>query len=352
MQFAHCGSTQQSHTSTSERLHGISDTLGFTGHKKPNVGATERIVSGLAGGGLLITGLKNRGVTGLVMALLGGELIRRAATGRSMLYDQIGVDTSAARPSSAEDFHRRGIHLEESITINRPRDEVYRFWRNFENLPRFMHHLEKVEVTGDRTSRWTAKSPTGHAEWNAEIINEEPGALIAWRSLMGADVDNRGTVRFRDAPQRGGSGRGCEIRVIMDYIPPAGRLGAAVARLFGENPEQQIKDDLRRLREILETGEIATIEGQPSGRRPGGGGGRDVGEPRSWTRPIGMSDTLDNERPVYTAAGHDEPGLKGGMTETPAAEPLIRRDEYRAEYRTAEPPGGAEGGREGAGGKP
>jgi uncharacterized membrane protein len=319
MQFARCGThQQQSHT----RLQSLADTLGFTGQMKPNVGTTERIVSGLAGGGLLLTGLKHRGVSGLIMALLGAELVRRAATGRCPLYEQIGVDTAAPKPSRAEDFRRRGIHVEESITINRPRDEVYRFWRNFENLPRFMNHLEKVEVTGERTSRWTAKSPTGHVQWNAEIINEEPGSLIAWRSLLGADVDNRGTVRFRDAPQ----GRGCEIRVVLDYIPPAGRLGAALARLFGENPEQQIRDDLRRLREILETGEIATIEGQPSGRRLGGTA-RDIGEPRSWTRPIGMSDVMDNERPVYTASGHDDPGLKGGMTQAPAAEPLIRRDQ-------------------------
>lgn len=331
MQFARSGSatssaertfTHEGETSTAaDPLHRVGDTLGFTTRKRPNVGAAERIVSALGGAGLLLQGIRSRGVGGLLMAVLGAELLRRGVTGRSMLYDQIGVDTSAAKPSKAEDFFRRGIHVEESISISRPREEIYRFWRNFENLPRFMQHLEKVEVIDERLSHWTARGPTGHVEWNAEIINEEPGRLIAWRSLLGADVDHRGSVTFRDAPQ----GRGTEIKVVLDYIPPAGRVGAAVAKLFGEEPEMQIRDDLRRLREILETGEIATIEGQPSGRL----GGRDIRTPsgEGWSRPAGISAAQRNERTVYTGSGPESPELKGGMTDTPSTEPLIERRE-------------------------
>ncbi|HKP87665.1 MAG TPA: SRPBCC family protein [Blastocatellia bacterium] len=140
-----------------------------------------------------------------------------------------------------------------TITINRPPEEVYRFWRNFENLPRFMSHLESVQVMGDKRSHWVAKAPAGMSvEWDAEIIDDRPNQLIAWRSLEGADVDNYGTVSFDRAP----GGRGTEIRVEVEYNPPGGALGAGIAKLFGEAPEQQIKGDLRRLKQVLEIGEV------------------------------------------------------------------------------------------------
>jgi uncharacterized membrane protein len=145
------------------------------------------------------------------------------------------------------------MNVTKAITIKRPPEELYQFWRNFQNLPRFMNHLESVQVTGDRTSHWRTKGPAGSTvEWDAIITEERPNQLIAWRSTERADVDNAGVVHFAPAP----GGRGTEVRVEMQYNPPGGPIGAIVAKLFGEAPEQQVYDDLRALKQILETGEV------------------------------------------------------------------------------------------------
>ncbi len=145
------------------------------------------------------------------------------------------------------------IHVKEAITINRPRNEVYGFWHNFENLPRFMAHLESVQVLDERRSRWKAKAPAGTSvEWEAETIEDRPNELIAWRSLPDAAVPNSGSVQFRDAPGQ----RGTEILVELRYQPPGGKIGALLAKLFGEEPEQQVKGDLRRFKQVMEIGEI------------------------------------------------------------------------------------------------
>jgi len=155
------------------------------------------------------------------------------------------------------------IRVAQAKTINRSPEELYRFWRDFQNLPRFMKHLESVQATGDRRSHWVAKAPAGtKVEWDAEITEDRPNELIAWRSLKGADVENIGSVRFERAP----GGRGAVVKVNMLYRPPAGKLGAVVAKLFGEDPEWRIKDDLRRFKQVMEVGEIITTKGQPAGR--------------------------------------------------------------------------------------
>jgi uncharacterized membrane protein len=159
----------------------------------------------------------------------------------------------------------RSIRVQQSITVNRPPEELYRFWRDFANLPRFMRHLEAVQVTSETRSHWQVKAPIGmRVEWDAEIINDRPNELIAWRSCEGADVDNAGTVHFTPAP----GGRGTEIRVELQYIPPGGVLGAAIAKLFGEAPDQQVSEDLRRLRQVVEVGEVIQSEATARGRGP------------------------------------------------------------------------------------
>ena len=158
-------------------------------------------------------------------------------------------------------LNEKGIPVEQSVTIHRMADELYRFWRNFQNLPRFRVHLESVTEDG-RISRWVARGPAGQSvTWDAEIVDDQPGRLIAWRSLPGSDVDNMGQVRFEPAPR----GRGAVVRVHVQYSPPGGRLGAAVAKLYGEEPNQQVREDLRRFKQLIETGEIPTTEGQPRG---------------------------------------------------------------------------------------
>jgi uncharacterized membrane protein len=146
-----------------------------------------------------------------------------------------------------------GVHVTQSLTIKRPRNEVYGFWHNFENLPRFMAHLESVQVLENNRSRWKAKSPAGTTvEWEAETIEDRPNELIVWRSLPDATIPNYGLVRFKDAP----GNRGTEIHVDLRYQPPGGKLGSLIAKLFGEEPEQQVKGDLRRFKQVMETGEI------------------------------------------------------------------------------------------------
>ena len=152
---------------------------------------------------------------------------------------------------------KRGIHAQASCIVNREPDEVYSFWRNFQNLPRFMRHLESVEDLGDGRSHWVAKGPAGmNVEWDATIIADEPGRVITWRSLENSDVDNAGAVRFERAP----GGRGTIVRVNLEYNPIGGVIGAAVAKLFGEEPEQQLDDDLRRFKQVMEVGEVVVSE--------------------------------------------------------------------------------------------
>jgi uncharacterized membrane protein len=158
---------------------------------------------------------------------------------------------------------RGGVRGRQSIIVDAPAEELYQFWRRLENLPRFMKNLQSVETTGDKTSRWTALGPGGATTtWDAEIVNDQPGSLIAWRSIAGAAVSNRGRVQFERAP----GGRGTVVRVEMEYAPPAGRVGAALAGLLGSEPEQLVREDLRRFKRIIETGELLTTEGQPSAR--------------------------------------------------------------------------------------
>lgn len=163
------------------------------------------------------------------------------------------------------------IRTKRSITVRRPVEEVYAFWRNFENLPRFMRHLESVTVTGERRSHWKARGPAGgDAEWDAEMTEDRPNEFIAWHSLPGADVDNSGSVLFMPAP----GGRGTEVRVTLEYRPPFGKLGSKLAMLFREEPGQQVADDLRHFKQVMETGEVvlsdASKRSGPHPARPDG----------------------------------------------------------------------------------
>ena len=171
----------------------------------------------------------------------------------------------AEAQAAAAPRRSRGIQVQKSIIVNRSPQECYAFWRDFTNLPRFMTHIESVEVRGDRLSHWVAKAPMGaRVEWDAEIVDDRAGERISWRSLPGSDVEHAGTVRFMNAP----GNRGTIVRVQMHYQPPGGKVGAAVAKLFGEEPRQQIPQELRRFKAIIETGEVPTTEGQPSGHSP------------------------------------------------------------------------------------
>ncbi|HET9526034.1 MAG TPA: SRPBCC family protein [Pyrinomonadaceae bacterium] len=165
------------------------------------------------------------------------------------------LDVIAAKQLSGG---KTGVHASASCIVNRDPDEVYRFWRDFGNLPRFMQHLESVEELPDGRSRWVAKGPAGMTvAWEAAIVADDPGRVITWRSLENSDVDNAGAVRF----ERAAGGRGTIVKVNIQYDPPAGVVGATVAKLFGEEPNQQLDDDMRRFKQVMELGEVVVSEG-------------------------------------------------------------------------------------------
>lgn len=228
-----------------------------------NIDEGERWASLLGGSLLLVLGLSRGGRTGALAALGGGALIYRAARGHSQVYAALGLDRAPRHVARVHDLaHRRGVTVRRTVAISKPVEELYAFWRDFENLPRFMRHLESVTCDGSQRSHWVARAPAGRrVAWDAEVVEERPNALIAWRSLEHADVQNAGSVEF----ERGPGGRGTTIRVSLTYAPPGGKVAAVIAKLFGEEPAQQVHEDLRRLKQIMEAGEVPTTTGQPRG---------------------------------------------------------------------------------------
>ena len=227
-----------------------------------NVGDGERWLSAAGGAALGLFGLSRGSLGGLALAAAGGALVYRGLSGHCDVYQALDVSTAAPRGRTTSIAAGRGVKVEQSLTINRPAADLYRFWRDVENLGRFMGHLESVKDLGNRRSHWTARAPLGASvEWDAEIHTERDNELIGWRSLPGSEVDTAGSVHFVPAP----GGRGTEVRVSLKYDPPAGKLGAAAARLLGASPASQIREDLRRFKQLMEAGEIPTTAGQPRG---------------------------------------------------------------------------------------
>ena len=228
-----------------------------------NLSEVERWASIAAGTGLAVYGLSRIKRSGWLYAAMGGLLLRRGVTAHCDVYEALGMNTAADPDDTRAALGGpRGVNVLESVTINRPIDELYRFWRNLENLPQFMRHLESVEKITDTISHWRAKGPAGSVvEWDAEINNEVPNQVIGWRSLEGADVVSAGSVNFDTAA----AGRGTRVTVHLQYSPPAGKVGAAVAKLFGRDAETEIREDLRRFKQLVEAGEVPTTAGQPRG---------------------------------------------------------------------------------------
>lgn len=208
-------------------------------------------MAALVGGAALVAiAARDRSWRGVGLALAGAPLVWRGATGN---WPHLTSTDSAAQTAAP---------IEASVTINRPAEELYRFWRQLENLPRFMRHLESVQEIGDRRSHWVAKSPVGgmRVEWEAEIVDEREGRFLSWRSLPGSRVHNAGSVVFESDGDRG-----TIVRVQMEATPAG--LGGAVGRLLAPVTERQVHEDIRRFKSLIETGEIPTTEGQPVGRR-------------------------------------------------------------------------------------
>ncbi len=229
--------------------------LTVNNNSPENFSDTERWGSLITGGALVLSGLSQRSLRGALMAIAGGTIAYHGVAGQKSLQDTVVEATGLDKP----------IRVEKTVSIqNKSPEELYIFWRNFENLPTFMKHLKSLTVLNDTRSHWVANAPLGNTvEWDAQIINDLENHLISWASVPGAAVENSGFVRFQAAPP----GRGTEVKVVLEYSVPGGSLTAAIAKVFGENPEQQIGDDLRRFKMLMETGEFATTEGQSSGLR-------------------------------------------------------------------------------------
>ncbi len=234
-------------------------------HRKgnPGIGSTERLITGLVGAALLALILRKKRLRPVLFPVATG-LIAKAFTGHSTKSALNRLTARKERVSPVASVGRgQSIKVEQSVTINRPVLEVYRFWRNFGNLPRFMDHLESVTVIDETRSHWVAKGPAGtRVEWDAVIHNEVDDELIAWRSLPGSEVNNAGSVHFTPTA----NGNATEVRVVLSYEPPAGRVGAAFARFLGEEPSKQVEDDLRRFKQVMDSGDLAAGSRPHAGR--------------------------------------------------------------------------------------
>ncbi len=226
-----------------------------TGSSHINVGNAERAVSLVGGALLTYFGLRKPNVGGIAMAAAGGAMLFRGTTGFCPLNDAIGRDTSDGKGVS--------VNITRSLTINRPRNEVFQFWRQLENLPQFMSHLEEVRQLGPKQSHWVAKIPKGVGKiaWDAHIIREEKDSLIAWSSLPGSDIDNAGEVQFMDSP----SGQGTLVRAMISYRPPVGVVGGSVAKLLNPKFEEMVDHDLQRFKQLMEANAGVNPVGEPAG---------------------------------------------------------------------------------------
>jgi uncharacterized membrane protein len=211
-----------------------------------NVGRAERVLSIGAGAGLALAALWLKNRHARTLAVTGASMALRGAAGWCPVYAGAGVNRAGSSTTQALGGPR-GVNVQDRIVIRRDTRSVYEFWRQLENLPSLMEHLESVVQIDPIRSHWVARGPFGlRVEWDAEIINEIPNRLLAWRSLEGADMVSAGSVRFRDTP------RGTEVIVTLQYSPPAGKAGAALGWFFGETPAQELREGLRRLRDRLE----------------------------------------------------------------------------------------------------
>ncbi len=230
------------------------------GSSRVNVGKTERIISVAAGALLAFLAARSFSRSkagGVALLTTGSSLLFRGATGYCPMNEAIGRNSAATQVDPVE--------VSQVMTVRKPREEVYAYWRKLENLPKFMQHLKEVKQIDNKRSHWEALIPKALGapiRWDAEITSEEVNSRLAWQSIPGSTVDNAGEVRFQDAPNE----RGTEIRVKISYRPPAGDLGKGVAKLFNPKLESMVKEDLRRFKQIMEADEPMAYGGQPAAK--------------------------------------------------------------------------------------
>jgi uncharacterized membrane protein len=243
------------------RLYGLreiaSGAMIFAQGTRPATGVWSRVAGDVMDIGTLAAAASSRSTSKAGLAFATANVLGVTALDLYCAQELSRANQRDAEPGT--------VRMSKAVVVNRSPEELYRFWHDFENFPRFMYHLKSVRTTGPRTSHWIARGPMGtEVEWDSEITAESPNEMIAWRSVEGADVENSGIVQFERRP----GGRGTIVRVQVDYRAPGGAAGALVAKLFNASPEQQIHDDLNRLKQLIETGEVTRSDGSPEGRGP------------------------------------------------------------------------------------
>ena len=228
-------------------------------HDARNVNAIERWISLGIGGLLLVAAVRRRDLLGAAAGAGSAALLYRGITGYCPAYSALGIDTAehpreVYNPAASVPYGT-GVRVESSIAVARPPRELYDFWRRLDTLPQFMEHVEEVTILTERRSRWRVRAPVGsRATWEAEIVNDVPGQLIAWRSLPGSAIHHAGSVHFDRRNDL------TDVRVVLEYAPPARYVGASMVRIFGDDPQRAVADDLRRFKEIVERGEHANLQ--------------------------------------------------------------------------------------------
>jgi uncharacterized membrane protein len=228
-----------------------------------NLAAWERFASSLAGASLVAVGLARRSWSSIPLFALGAGLLHRGLTGHCTIYQALNLDRKDDIHPSLGVRARHGAKYEASLYVHRTPEEVYSFWRKLENLPSVMQHLVSVTTGDGNLSHWIARGPLGiELAWDAEIFNERDNELLAWRSIPGFEIDTAGSVAFQPGPD----GEGTRMDISLKYDPPGGNVTAAVSDFFGVGLRQRMEEDMRRLKQKLEAGEVPTVEGQPRGR--------------------------------------------------------------------------------------
>ncbi len=221
-----------------------------------NVGDTERVISGLVGGGLLLrSALRPLSLTSGLGALAGIALVYRSLSGSCPAYSALGISTQEKTDTSSLGRHKvhtsRALKIEQSIVVERAAKDLYGFWRQLDNLPTVMSQVRSVQCLDDRRSHWVINTLPGAptVEWDAEIINEVENERIGWQTLHGAMVEHAGSVQFQPVD----GDRNTRVTITLQYDPPAGPIGAAIAGLFGQDPSKKIAGDLRHFKETMES---------------------------------------------------------------------------------------------------
>jgi uncharacterized membrane protein len=231
--------------------------VGRHGDGGRNVARAERLASAVGGGLLALAGMRRGGVGGALLGLAGAALVHRGATGHCAVYEQLGVNTAEEGPRGVDALpvarHTDGVRAESSVTIARPAEELYAAWRDFSIHPRFMERVERVTVRPDGRMRWTVSGPMGRTlEWDAVVTDEREGEYVAWATAEGADLPSRGAAWFTPV----GHGTTTEVRLVMEFDPPLGMVGQAIAGVFAAVPEEMVRRSLLRFRDLAEAGAL------------------------------------------------------------------------------------------------